>query len=71
MPSIVKTFKCSYVSGSVNFGDTANLTPKQNIKFISGAGGSRTGDFHLQNSIYSLTNTYDPDVNDTNNEINR
>ncbi|MFC7392277.1 spore germination protein [Scopulibacillus cellulosilyticus] len=71
MPSIAKAFKCSYVSGSVNFGDTINLAPKQEIKFISGSGGSRTGDFHVQNSIYSLTNTYDSDVNDMNNTMNR
>ncbi|TCP31573.1 spore germination protein PA/spore germination protein PF [Scopulibacillus darangshiensis] len=66
MPAIVKAFKANFVSGSVNFGDTANLAPKGEIKFLSGSGGSRTGDFHVQNTIYSETNTFDPDVNDAN-----
>ncbi|MFC7391742.1 spore germination protein [Scopulibacillus cellulosilyticus] len=71
MPSIAKAFKCNYVSGSVNFGDTLNLAPKQEIKFFNGSGGNRTGDFHIENSIYSQTNTFDSDVNDENNTMNR
>ncbi|MBM7645996.1 hypothetical protein JOD45_002221 [Scopulibacillus daqui] len=71
MPSFVESFKANTVSGSVNFGDTVNLTPKQLIKFYNGAGGNRTGDFHVQNSLYSQTNTFDPDVNDMNAEGDR
>lgn len=67
MPSIViSPIKITHVSGNgtVNFGDVFQIAPKSTNKTFSGAGGGNTGDFMQTNSLFSMTNTLDPDVAD-------
>ncbi|MFC7392276.1 spore germination protein [Scopulibacillus cellulosilyticus] len=70
MPSLIGPIKVNTVSGAVNFGDTLNVAPKAVSKTFTGSGGFGTGDFHIENNGFSLTNTFDPDINDTNNAGN-
>ncbi len=73
MPSVILApIKISSVSssGTVNFGDTLYISPKTTSKSSSGSGGSNTGDFMLVNNFWNLTNTIDPDINDSNNLAN-
>ncbi|MFC7392278.1 spore germination protein [Scopulibacillus cellulosilyticus] len=70
LPSIVGAVKINTVSGALNFGDSLNVAPKGVSKIYSGAGGFSTGDFHIENNVFSMTNTYDADINDTNNAFN-
>jgi spore germination protein PF len=67
MPSIVGPIKINSVSGGViNFGDSLNIAPKSTAKSNSGSGGGNTGDFQITNNGFSITNTVDPDVADSN-----
>ncbi|TCP31574.1 spore germination protein PF [Scopulibacillus darangshiensis] len=70
MPSIVGAVKINTVAGTLTFGDTLNVAPKSVSKTFSGAGGFSTGDFHIENNLFSVTNTYDADINDANNAFN-
>ncbi|WNC12795.1 spore germination protein [Brevibacillus brevis] len=64
MPSIVGAVNINTNSGTVNFGDTLNISPKSATKTFSGSGGSNTG--NLVNTVNgpSATNTLDPSVVD-------
>ncbi len=69
MPSIIGgPLKILEISGgSVIFGDTAIIAPKNTGKSYSGSGGGLTGDFPMTITGISSTNTADPDVIDNNN----
>ena len=72
MPSIAGPIKINSISngGVFQVGDTLNISPKNNSKTYLGAGGSNTGDFLQTNSVFSLTNTSDPDLVDSNDIAN-
>ncbi|CAG7621688.1 spore germination protein [Paenibacillus allorhizosphaerae] len=71
MPSIILApIKILEVSGEVTFGDVLQITPKSTSKSNSGASGGSTGDFCANFSLISLTNTLDPDLNDSSNQAN-
>ncbi|MDQ1913054.1 spore germination protein [Paenibacillus sp. GD4] len=71
MPSIILApIKFVDASGEVTFGDVLQITPKSTDKGYSGAGGGNTGDFMTILSIFSMTNTFDPDGVDSNNAGN-
>lgn len=71
MPSIILApIKITEASGEVTFGDVLQITPKSTSKTYSGSGGSNTGDFMNVLSIFSMTNTIDPDASDSNNQGN-
>ncbi|GIO06501.1 spore germination protein [Brevibacillus reuszeri] len=64
MPSVIGAVNINSNSGTVNFGDTLNISPKSATKTFSGSGGGNTG--NLVNTIngVSSTNTLDPSVVD-------
>ncbi|GED70651.1 putative spore germination protein GerPF [Brevibacillus reuszeri] len=64
MPSVIGAVNINSNSGTVNFGDTLNISPKSATKAFSGSGGGNTG--NLVNTIngVSSTNTLDPSVVD-------
>jgi spore germination protein PF len=68
MPSIViGPIKFNNVSGgSINFGDSFNISPKNISKSANGAATGGNGDFHFVFSGKSITNSVDPDVVDQN-----
>ncbi|NHN28293.1 spore germination protein [Paenibacillus agricola] len=68
MPAIVGSFKIVNVGPSsiVQIGDAVQLSPNSSSKTFAGAGSFLTGDFANTNNAISNTNTFDPDVNDTN-----
>jgi len=68
MPSIIGgPLKIVSISGgTVNFGDTAIIAPKNSGKSYSGSGGGLTGDFPVAINGISSVNTLDPDVIDSN-----
>jgi spore germination protein PF len=73
MPSVILApIKISTVASAatVNFGDTLYISPKTTSKSSSGCGGGNTGDFMLVNNFWNMTNTIDPDINDSNNLAN-
>jgi spore germination protein PF len=71
MPSIILApIKITDASGEVTFGDVLQITPKSTSKTFSGAGAGNTGDFMNVLNVISLTNTFDPDANDSNNQGN-
>ncbi len=57
-------------NGTVNMGDALQIAPKSTTKAYSGAGGGNTGNFLQTNTFCSVTNTIDPDVNDSSNKAN-
>jgi spore germination protein PF len=70
MPAvIIGGVKVTSVSGNgtVNVGDVLQIAPKSTGKSYSGAGGGNTGDFMQTNTVFSMTNTLDPNVKDSNN----
>ncbi|NGP44515.1 spore germination protein [Bacillaceae bacterium SIJ1] len=67
MPSIVGAVKFNSAgSGVVNFGDSFYVSPKHTSKSYHGAASNITGDFSIQNSGLSSTNTFDADPVDQN-----
>lgn len=64
MPSIVGGININSNSGTINFGDTLNISPISSSKTVSGQGGGNTG--NLVNTINgaNLNNTVDPDLID-------
>jgi len=69
MPSIVGNVKIITVGPSsiVNFGDAYQMSPKSTSKTFAGAGSFVTGDLANTKQAVSNTNTFDPDVADSNN----
>jgi spore germination protein PA len=69
MPAIVGAIKIISVGSSavVNIGDVYVISPSSSAKTFSGGGSFNTGDGIVNENQYSLTNTYDQDVNDQNN----
>ncbi|TDQ42074.1 spore germination protein [Aureibacillus halotolerans] len=72
MPAIIGAIKITTVGGGsgVIFGDTFYVSPKHSSKSSSGAASNVTGDFTIQNSLFSIVSTIDPDVADQNNVAN-
>lgn len=69
MPSVILSpIKIITISdgGTVNFGDTLQIAPKNTSKAATGAGGGGSGDFQAVYILNSITNVADPDVADTN-----
>ena len=68
MPALIGgPFKIVSISGgSVIFGDTAIVAPKNASKTYTGSGGGLTGDFPVSISGISNTNTFDSDAVDDN-----
>lgn len=66
MPSVVGgPIKIISISGgTVIFGDSGFIAPKEAAKSYSGAGGGLTGDFSVSINGISSTNTVDPDIVD-------
>lgn len=58
-------------NGTVNMGDVLQIAPKSTAKSNSGAGGNNTGDFLQTNTFCSVTNTFDADLNGSNNIANK
>ncbi|MCZ0755385.1 spore germination protein [Anoxybacillus sp. J5B_2022] len=68
MPAVVGPIKITNIGSGAVFqvGDTLYIAPKIATKTLGGAGGFNTGDFIITNNGISLTNTFDPDVFDSN-----
>jgi len=68
MPSIVGSFKVVNVGPSsiIHIGDSIFLSPTSTTKTYAGAGSFNTGDLPMTNNAVSATNTFDPDVKDSN-----
>lgn len=68
MPAVVGPIKITNVSSGAVFqvGDTLYIAPKVATKTQGGSGGFNTGDFIITNNGISLTNSFDPDVFDSN-----
>ncbi|MDB5085736.1 MAG: spore germination protein [Bacilli bacterium] len=68
MPAVVGQILINQISGGGNaiFGDAPFITPKSTTKSYAGAGGGNFGVFTNTFSVWSITNTLDPDVNDSN-----
>lgn len=58
-------------NGTVNMGDVLQIAPKSTAKSNSGAGGGNTGNFLQTNTFCSVTNTFDADLNGSNNIANK
>jgi hypothetical protein len=67
MPGIVGNMKIVSVGPSsvVQIGDAIQLSPSSSNKTYAGSGSFNTGDFGITNNVISITNTNDPDVNDS------
>ncbi|MGE7270973.1 spore germination protein [Brevibacillus panacihumi] len=59
MPSIIGAVNINSNEGTVNFGDTLNISPKSATKSYSGSGGSNTGNIVNTVNGASATNTLD------------
>ncbi|WP_248929481.1 spore germination protein [Paenibacillus hamazuiensis] len=73
MPSIVLApikFVSISADSTVNIGDVLQITPKSTNKTYAGGGGGNTGDFSVSVSVFSVTNTFDSDLNDSSNMAN-
>ncbi|WP_128894726.1 spore germination protein [Longirhabdus pacifica] len=68
MPAIVGAVKIISVGPSsiVQFGDSVFLSPTSASKTYAGSGSFNTGDLPRTANILSSTNTFDPDLFDTN-----
>lgn len=64
MPSLVNSVNINNNSGTINFGDALNISPKSASKTVSGQGGSNTGNVVITLNGANLNNTIDPDVID-------
>ncbi|WP_223700749.1 spore germination protein [Sutcliffiella deserti] len=65
MPAIVGPVQVNSVGGgTINFGDSFYISPKETGKSHAGSGAFNTGNFINANNGLSATNTIDPDVND-------
>jgi len=59
LPSIIGAVNINSNEGTVNFGDTLNISPKSATKNYSGSGGSNTGNIVNTVNGASATNTLD------------
>jgi hypothetical protein len=68
MPAIVGNIKVISVgsSGIVQIGDALYVSPKSTSKTFAGAGSFNTGDLPQTYNAASATNTFDPDIADSN-----
>jgi spore germination protein PF len=68
MPAVVGPIKITNVSSGavVQVGDSLYIAPKVATKTQAGSGGFNTGDFIITNNGISFTNSFDPDVFDSN-----
>ncbi|RAK19527.1 spore germination protein GerPA/GerPF [Anoxybacillus vitaminiphilus] len=57
-------------NGTINVGDVLQIAPKSTNKSNLGGGGGNTGDFMMTNTVLSVTNSFDPDIIDSNNKAN-
>ncbi|AWX57138.1 MULTISPECIES: spore germination protein [Bacillales] len=64
MPSVIGAVNINNNSGTVNFGDTLNISPKTAAKTFSGSGGGNTGNVVNTLNGVNATNTLDPNVVD-------
>lgn len=64
MPSIIGGININSNSGTVNFGDTLNISPISTSKTVSGQGGGNTGNVVNTLNGANLSNAVDPDVID-------
>lgn len=64
MPSVVGAVNINNVSGTVNFGDTLNISPISSTKSVTGQGGGNTGNLVNTLNGASLNNVIDPDLID-------
>lgn len=72
MPCVVGFVKVVSVGSSsvIQFGDTAQSSPSDNSKTFAGSGSFLTGGLANSNNAASVTNTIDPDVQDSTNVAN-
>jgi spore germination protein PF len=59
MPSVVGSANINSNSGTINFGDNLNISPKSNSKTVSGQGGGNVG-----NVVYTLNGVNTNTVSD-------
>ena len=64
MPSIIGGININSNSGTVNFGDTLNISPISSTKSVTGQGGGNTGNVVNTLNGANLSNAVDPDVID-------
>ena len=64
MPSIVGGVNVNNNSGTLNFGDVLNISPKSSSKTFQGQGGSNTANLINEINGASSTNTLDANVTD-------
>ena len=65
MPAIVGPLQIFNVGGGVvQFGDTAVISPKSNLKTTSGSGSNNTGAFLAEFSGVSANTTFDANLVD-------
>lgn len=62
MPAVIGAVNINSVSGTVNFGDALNLSPKSNTKEFLGSGSSNVGNMVNANNGFSIVNTIDPSI---------
>jgi len=64
LPSIIGGININSNSGTVNFGDTLNISPISTTKTVSGQGGGNTGNVVNTLNGANLSNAVDPDLID-------
>ncbi|BAH44785.1 MULTISPECIES: spore germination protein [Brevibacillus] len=64
MPSVIGAVNINNNSGTVNFGDTLNISPKTAAKTFSGSGGGNTGNVVNTLNGVNATNTVDSNLVD-------
>ncbi len=65
MPSITGPVSILNVGGgTVQFGDTAIISPKSGSKTTAGSGGFNTGPFQITYNVFSANTTFDCNVVD-------
>ncbi len=65
MPAIIGPVSILSVGGgTVQFGDTAFISPKSSSKSFGGSGGFNTGPFQLSYNVFSVNTTFDCNVVD-------
>jgi len=64
LPAIIGAVNINSNTGTVSFGDSINVSPKNAFKTFSGSGGSNTGNVVNTVSGTSVTNIIDPSAID-------
>jgi len=67
MPCIIGNVKILNIGsgGTVQFGDSIQVSPRSTSKTYAGSGSFLTGDLSTSNNAISATATNDPDVQDS------